>query len=284
MKHLCAPLLAGFAAALLAACASQPAPSQRAETVSRSTRADTLQAQAVTVSALSPDDPGIAALARAVSGAGLVSFEGGQASQESLALKSALSEALLLSGSLSLIILDVPCDGAAILDDYTRGAPTSTLAADLVRAAPIPDGQKTAALADMLTLLRGWNAVNADQPARVAGMHCAPAAEGDVQKTALFWGLDQLPAHTGEKDMAAAAMAYGEPAENHIWLAQTDAPALADVIPASGWIDLRALPERADVAAWRQDMAVTLPLLRAAHPSAADILFKHPASTSADPF
>ncbi|ABI76329.1 hypothetical protein HNE_0718 [Hyphomonas neptunium ATCC 15444] len=282
MTQICAPLLAGLAAALLAACATQPVPAEtRAapEAVS-----DTLKNQAVSVAVLSPDDPGIAALARAVSGADLVSFEGGGLrTREDAALKSALTEALVQSGKLSLLLLDVPCDGAAVLNEYTRGGATSTLAADLVREAPIYQGQKSTALADMLTLLRGWNAVNADQPVRVAGMQCASVAEADPARLAIFWGLDQLPAHTGEKDMAAAAR-DGEPADNPVFIVQTDDAAVSSVIPASGWIDLRALPASADVAAWREETASALPLLRQQHPSAADILFRHAATTPAEPF
>lgn len=279
------PLLAVFAAALLAACATQPAPPDPAAPPAQETVTDFLRTQVVTVTTLSPDDPGIAALARAVSGADLVSFEGGGPPyRESTALKSALTEALVQSGSLGLLILDVPCDGAVVLDEYASGGATSALAADVVRQAPLYEGQKSAALADMLMLLRGWNAVNADQPVRVAGMHCAGAAEADPGRVAIFWGLDQLPAHTGEKDMAAAARNYGEPATNHVWIVQTDDAALSDIIPASGWIDLRDLPDSADVTAWRQEKAQTLYLLRPMYPSSADILFRHATLTPDTPF
>lgn len=279
------PLLAALTAALLTACATQPAPPEPVAPETQETVTDILRAQVVTVATLAPDDPGIAALARAVSGADLVSFEGGGPPyRENPALKSALTEALVQSGSLGLLLLDVPCDGAAVLDEYASGAATPTLAADLVREAPLHEGQKSAALADILTLLRGWNAVNADQPVRVAGMHCDVAAQADPDRLAIFWGLDQLPAHTGEKDMAAAARRYGEPAANHVWIVQTDDAALSDIIPASGWIDMRALPESADVAAWRQEKAQALPLLRPEHPSSADILFRHARTTPAEPF
>ncbi|MFN4184401.1 MAG: hypothetical protein ACK4M6_06410 [Hyphomonas sp.] len=279
------PLLAALTAALLTACATQPAPPEPVVPMPQETVTDILRAQVVTAIALSPDDPGIAALAKAVSGANLVSFEGGGPPyRENAALKSALTEALVQSGQLGLLILDVPCDGAAVLDEYASGVATSTLAADLVRETPLYEGQKSAALADMLTLLRGWNAVNADQPVRVAGMHCDVAAQADPDRLAVFWGLDQLPAHTGEKDMAAAARHYGEPAANHVWIVQTDDAVLSDIIPAAGWIDMRALPERADVATWRQEKAQTLPLLRPAHPSSAGILFRHAGLTLAEPF
>lgn len=287
----CAPtfarplFLASLAAALVSACATQPAPAPPVEPAAPPAIADTLRTLAITVQTLSSGDPGIAELARRVSGADLISFEGGgPANQESAALKAALTEALAQSGMLGLLILDVPCDGAAVLDGYAGGAATGQLATDVVREAPIHDSQKSAALADTLTVLRGWNAVNIDRTIRIAGMHCAAASEAAPDRAAIFWGIDQLPAHTGEKDMAAAARRGGEAADKHVWIAQTDDSALSDVIPGSGWLDLRALPETAEVAGWRQQKAETLPLLRPLNPSAADIVFRHAAITPAEPF
>ncbi len=277
--------LAGLAAALVSACANEPAPAPPVEPAPKPAVSDTLKTLAVTVDTLSAEDPGIAALALSVSGADLISFEGGGTrSPEDTALKSALTEALAQSGMLGLLILDVPCDGGAVLDAYAAGAATGQLATEIVREAPIHDSQKSAALADTLTVLRGWNAVNIDRTIRIAGMHCAAASEAVTDRAAIFWGVDQLPAHTGEKDMAAAARRYGEAAENHVWIVQTDDAALADVLPGSGWLDLRALPETPDVAGWRQQIAETLPLLRPLHPSAADIVFRHAAMTPAEPF
>ncbi|MBA4226787.1 MAG: hypothetical protein C0456_09155 [Hyphomonas sp.] len=292
MKLLCAPtlarrlLLAGIGSAMLAACATEPAPPPPADAPAQQQNAnDTLKAHAVQVAALRPEDPGIAALARAISGAQLVSFAGDWAhSQEDESLKSALTEALVQSGRLGLLVLNVPCEGAEMLDTYASGAATSALAADVVRSAPIPEGQKTAALTDILTVLRGWNAVNPDKSVKVSGMHCKAAASADPERVSIFWGLDQLPAHTGEKDLAASALQYGDPSGNHVWLVQTDDEGLSGILPASGWIDLRALPATADVVSWRQEKAATEPLLRPQHPSAADILFRHAQRTPADPF
>lgn len=291
MKPFCMPalarhlLLAGAASALLAACATQPAPPPPAETPApRQSVTDTLKAHAIPVAALKPEDPGIAALARAVSGAQLVSFASGwSASQEDEDLKGALTEALVHSGRLGLLVLDVSCDGAEVLNGYASGNATSMLAADVVRSAPIEQSQKTAALADILTVLRGWNAVNPDRPVQVSGKHCKAAASADPERVSVFWGLDQLPAHTGEKDLAAAALQYGEPSGNHVWLVQTDDEGLSGILPASGWIDLRALPGTSDVVTWRQDRAVTEPLLRPQHPSSADILFRHAGRTPSAP-
>ena len=291
MKPMRAPslvrrlLLGGLGATLLAACASQPVPPSTEVTPPPPPISETLKSYAIEVSTLTPSDAGIVSLAQAVSGAALVSFAGDwSGSQEDQALKGALTEALVQSGRLGLLVLDVSCDGAETLDTFAAGGATSTLAADIVRSAPIEPGQKTAALADMLTVLRGWNAVNADRPIHVSGMHCETAASADPERVSLFWGLGQLPAHTGEKDLAAAALKYGEPSANHIWLVQTGDEGLSDMLPASGWIDLRALPDTADVVSWRQDRATTEPLLRPQHPSSADILFRHAGRTAAGPF
>lgn len=291
MKPMRAPslarrlLLGGLGLTLLVACASQPVPPPTEIVPPPPPVSETLKPYAIEVSSLTPDDPGIVSLAETVSAAELVSFAGDwSGAQEDQALKGALTEALVQSGRMGLLVLDVPCDGAETLDAYARGGATSMLAADLVRSAPIEPGQKTTALADILTMLRGWNAVNADRPIHVSGMHCQTAANADPERVSLFWGLDQLPAHTGEKDLAAAALKYGEPAGNHIWLVQTVDEGLSDILPGSGWIDLRALPETADVVSWRQDKATTEPLLRPQHPSSADILFRHAQRTVADPF
>lgn len=291
MKPMRAPplarrlLLGGLGVTLLVACASQPVPPPTEVTAPPPPFSETLKSYAIEVSTLTPDNPGIVSLAETVSAAELVSFAGDwSGSQEDQALKGALTEALVQSGRMGLLVLDVPCNGAETLDAYARGGATSMLAADLVRSAPIEPGQKTAALADILTVLRGWNAVNADRPIHVSGMHCQTAASADPERVSLFWGLGQLPAHTGEKDLAAAALKYGEPSGNHIWLVQTGDEGLSDILPGSGWIDLRALPDTADVVRWRQDEATTEPLLRPQHPSSADILFRHAQRTAADPF
>lgn len=292
MKLISAPtfarrlLLSGIASAVLAACATQTVPPPQTDTPAPPRAlTDTLKTHAVSVTTLKPEDPGIIALASAVSGAQLVSFAGGWAdSQEDHALKGALTEALVQSGRLGLLVLDVSCDGAEVLNTYASAAATSALAADVVRDAPITPGQKTAALADTLTVLRGWNAVNPERPARVSGMHCPAAANADPARVSIFWGLNDLPAHTGEKDLAAAALQYGDPSGNHVWLVQTEGKTLSDVIPATGWMDLRGLPGTVDVANWRQEKAAAEPLLRPQHPSSADIIFRHAQRTPAGPF
>lgn len=273
-------------AALLTACATATAPSDPKAAAATTEAATGLVAAHVnTVGSLTAQDAGIAALAARVSNADLVSFAGGwNIHEEDARLKAALTEALVNTGRLSLILLDTPCEGAEPLNQYASAGATAAFAADVVRAAPLPEAQKSAALAETLTVLRGWNAVNPDRPVRIAGYQCPEAASADQTRAALFWGYDQTRTHTGEKDMAAEARAYGQPAAHQVWLVQTANAALGDVIPGSGWIDLRALPDDPAIRAWRGEKSGPVPAMTEGTPWSADILFRHNGTTPAAPF
>lgn len=267
-------LLAGAAGLMLAACATQPSPAPI--DTPQPAGADVIRSQAVGVSELSPSEDGIRALAQAVSSASQVSFARTETStEEDAALKGALTEALLETGQLGLLVLDAPCPDGAAFDTYASGGPAGELAADLVRAAQMDSAQKTATLADMLTLLRGWNAVNPDQRIRISGIGCAEAQAADQDRLAIFWGFALPPPGAPEKTLAARVADEGEPAGNHIWLVQTASTSLGDVMPAPGWIDLRALPA---------DAAAELPHPDPEQRLAADILFRHASETQARPF
>lgn len=259
---------------MLVACATQPSPAPT--DIPAPAGADTIQSQAVAVAALSSSDEGIRALAQTLSGAGQVSFARAEpATEEDAVLKGALTEALLDTGRLGLLVLDAPCPDGSALDTYASGGPTAQLAADLIRAAEMDSAQKTATLADMLTLLRGWNAVNPDQRIRISGIGCPEALAVDRDKMAIFWGFSRPPSDAPEKMLAARVAHEGEPAGNHVWLMQTASPSLGDAIPAPGWIDLRALPA---------DAAAQLPHPDPEQLSAADILFRHASETQPRPF
>ncbi|MFN3314839.1 MAG: hypothetical protein ACK46Q_15450, partial [Hyphomonas sp.] len=218
---------------------------------------------------LSPTDAGIMALADAVAGADLISFMGhGSYSEEDARLKAALTLALIEQHDLGLVILDTPCGGASILDTYIGGAQTGDLAVDIVRQADIVPALKSLALADLMTQLRGWNAVNIDAPVRIAGKGCTTAREAAPGRPAIFWGLTELPASMSEKDMAAAAR--GEPAaRNHVWIVQDFEEPLGITDGSDGWIDLRALPDDPQIGIWRDEQAKTQPWMKASHPWAA---------------
>ena len=274
--------LSALCAGLLAACATQ-SPAVPVQPASSETVANLLAPYTVSVRALSPSDSGIMSLAAKVARADQVSFSSGwNGYDEDAALKGALTEALMDTGRLGLLLIDAPCDGAAALDTFISGAATDAQAADVVTSAALPEGQKTAALADMLTALRGWNALNADAPIRISGMHCDTAA--DSARLTVFWGLDALPGTGAEKSMAAAARQPGTPSANHVWLVQTDNAALSDLLPASGWIDARNLPEDAATAAWRNSTATAVPALAPDQDWSADIIFRHASMNRTVPF
>ncbi|MFN4024013.1 MAG: hypothetical protein ACK4MQ_04220 [Hyphomonas sp.] len=275
--------MAASSAAILfvAGCATAPAPAPAPAEPQR-TAADLLSPLAVPTASLTAQDPGITALAAALSGAKLIGFMGtGTGSQEDALLKSALTEVLTERYHLGAVILDTPCAGANELDAYIGGAQTGELAADVVGAAHIAGVYKTAALADLLTMLRGWNAIYADAPVRVAGYGCETARMVPPGRPAIFWGFTESPADMGEK--MRAAQARGEvPAEPFVWLVQVSGETAADIIPATGWIDMRALPDDPLVADWREAAGPGNAVLRADHPWSADIVFRHPDPTPAE--
>lgn len=271
----------GAAALFLAGCATAPAPAPVPAEPER-TAADLLSPLAVPAASLTAQDPGIKALAAALSGAKLIGFMGTSAgSQEDALLKSALTEALTERYRLGAVILDTPCTGANELDAYIGGAQTGELAADVVRGAGIAGVHKTAALADLLMMLRGWNAIYADAPVRISGYGCETARQVPPDRPAIFWGFAEPPADMGEKMRAAEAR--GEVAgEPFVWLVQVSGETAADIIPATGWIDMRALPDDPLVADWRKDARARNGVFGADHPWSADIVFRHPDPTPAE--
>lgn len=274
-------ILASCSAAglLLAGCATAPAP---APGEPAPTAADLLIPLAVPAASLTAQDPGIKALAAALSGANLVGFMAtATGSQDDARLKSALTEVMTERYHLGAVILDAPCTGANTLDTYIGGAQTGELAADVVRGADIPDVHKTAALADLLMMLRGWNAIYTDAPVRISGYGCETARQVPPDRPAIFWGFAKLPADMGEKTRAAEARGEG-PAEAYVWLVQVSGETAADIIPAAGWIDMRALPADPLVARWRETAGAGNAVFRAGHPWSADIVFRHPELTPAE--
>jgi len=263
---------------VLAGCATEPlsppSPTEMPATSERPTESP-VAAYFNPVLALSPTDAGIIALADAVAGADLISFMGyGGHYEEDARLKAALTLALTERHNLGVVILDTPCAGASILDTYIGGAQTGDLALDVVREAEIVPDLKSAALAEMMTQLRGWNAVNVDVPVRIAGRDCAAAREAVPDRPAIFWGLTVPPASMSEKRIAAEAR--GAPAaENHVWIVQDfdSVPGFPD--GSDGWIDMRTLPDDPQIEAWRAAQARTKPWMSATHDWAADIVFQH---------
>lgn len=262
---------------VLAGCATEPLAPAPTEAVvpAEMTAPNPAAAYLKPIAELSPTDAGIIALAEAVAGADLISFMGhGSYFEEDARLKAALTLALTEQHDLGVVILDTPCGGASILDTYIGGAQTGDLAVDIVRQADIVPALKSLALAELMTQLRGWNAVNTDAPVRIAGKGCNTAREAAPGRLAIFWGLTELPASMSEKDMAAAARGEAA-ARNHLWIVQNFEETLGITDGSDGWIDLRALPDDPQIQAWRDDQAKTQPWMKASHPWAADIVFLH---------
>lgn len=271
------------AVAVLAGCATEPLTPPPSEPIRPAELAvvNPVTPYFIPTAALAPTDTGIIALADAVAGADLISFMGyGAYSEEDARLKAVLTLALTERHDLGVVILDTPCAGASILDTYISGAQTGDLAVDIVRYAEIVPTLKSAALADLLTQLRGWNAVNINAPVRISGKGCTTARDASPDRPAIFWGFTEMPASMGEKDMAAAARG-GPAAEDHVWIVQEFGDTYGVAGEGDGWIDMRTLPDDQRLVEWRETQRETSPWIDAGHAWAADIIFVHRTRTPA---
>jgi len=185
-------LMASASAGLLAACATRPEKAVEVPISLAPTMASLLGAQARPIRRLAAGDPGITALAHRlaqskISGLG----EATHGSHEDARLKSLLVQAMVETHGLRLVLLEANRAGTAELDAYTSAAPTGLLAAEAVKQAPILRVLKTEVMADLLTWLRGWNAVNPDRQVRLMGIDCQ-ASSADA--AAAFGALAQVNA------------------------------------------------------------------------------------------
>jgi len=166
-------LSAAATAVIVSACATR-APSGPAETAGfTQTIKSLLAAQAIPIRKLAADDPGVMALASRLSASRMAGLgEATHGSHEDALLKSLLIQAMVEHHDLRVVLLEANRTGTAGLDDYASGGPTGLLAAEAVKQAPVFRILKTEVMADLLTWLRGWNAVNADRRVRVFGIDC----------------------------------------------------------------------------------------------------------------
>jgi erythromycin esterase-like protein len=197
-------LLAASSAALLAACATSPetAPVNQAARANGSIQV-LLAAQAVPIRRLDPADPGLMALAKRLASGRIIGL--GHAtlgSQEDALLNSLLVQALVERHDLRAVMLDANAAGTTELNAYISAAPTRFLAADVLRKAAIPAYLKTEVSADLLTWLRGWNAVNPDRTVRIAGIDCRASSQDAAEA---FSALRKTDAATAE--LLAGALA-----------------------------------------------------------------------------
>lgn len=197
-------LLASASVAIVSACATPlPGEGEAGPPAAPARIEGLLAANAVAIISLTPDDPGIAALAQRLSGAKIAGLgEATHGSHEDALLKSALIQALVQDHGLRVVLLEANRTGTAQLNAYASAAPTGLLAADAVRQAPVFRILKTEVMADLLAWLRGWNAVNADRPVRVIGVDCQASSQDAADALAAL-----ATATSGAADALAAALA-----------------------------------------------------------------------------
>lgn len=291
VKDMSRPLqLAGYATFLLffTACATPPPPAATSphttSPVPTSISPETPPPAAPGwVESLSPEDPGLLNLARALADARLVSFSGRYAGMEQdAALKSALSQTLIERHGFGLVLLDAPCQGAADLDIYASGAVTSAYAADIVREANLSPQLKTAALADLLVMLRGWNALQPTEPVRITGHSCPSVIEDVDNKPAIFWGLTQ-PAENMDEKSFSQTLIEGMASQDHAWIVQLSGTEAGPETPVPGWLDQRRLKSSVPTSPEAQSDTIELAEQQQEDTRAEDIIFRHQTLTPASP-
>ena len=196
-------LLATGSAALVSACAT-PATTGPAANTSGIQSIETLfAAQAVPIRQLTAEDAGVMALASRLATSRMAGLgEATHGSHEDALLKSVLIQAMVEHHDLRVVLLEANRTGTAQLDAYASGGPTGLLAADAVKQAPVFRILKTEVMADLLTWLRGWNAVNPDRKVRVLGVDCQASSQDASDALAALAAVD-----SGAADALGPALA-----------------------------------------------------------------------------
>ena len=162
-----------------------------------------LAAQAVPIRRIAQDDPGVRALAAGLAKAQVAGLgEATHGSHEDRLLKAVLVQAMVEKHGLRTILIEANRAGVQQLNAYASAAPTGLLAAEAVKQAPVFRILKTEVMADLLTWLRGWNAVNGDQPVRLAGIDCQNSSVDAAEALAALEQVD-----SGAADALAGALA-----------------------------------------------------------------------------
>jgi len=207
-------MLATASAAILAGCASKPDDSTSPK-VTVPTVASLLGAQAVPIRSLTASDPGIAALAKRLSQSKFVGLgEATQGSHEDALLKSLLIQTMIEFHDLRVVMLPASRAGMDLLDGYASGVPSGMQAADIVRQAPMFRIYKTEVMADFLTWLRGWNAVNADRKVRIFSVDCMSSSRDAADALAALAAVDKPAADALSAGLAPILTAEAK-AERH---------------------------------------------------------------------
>lgn len=197
-------LLASASALMISACATRAARDTELPPLSAGPSIQSLlAAQAVPIRKLVPDDPGVRALAAGLAKAQVAGLgEATHGSHEDVLLKSMLVQVMVEKHGLRTLLLEANQAGVQQLNAYVSAAPTGLLAVEAVQQAPVFRILKTEVMADLLTWLRGWNAVNGDQPVRIVGIDCQNSS-GDA--AAALDALAKLD--SGAADALAGALA-----------------------------------------------------------------------------
>ena len=196
-------LFVSTSAAILSACATQPAagPGPVAGTIP--TMESLLAAQAVPIRKLTAEDAGVMALASRLATSRIAGLgEATHGSHEDALLKSVLIQAMVEHHDLRVVLIEANRTGTAQLDAYASGGPTGLLAAEAVKQAPVFRILKTEVIADLLTWLRGWNAVNPDRKVRVLGVDCQASSQDAGDALAALAAVD-----SGAADALGPALA-----------------------------------------------------------------------------
>ncbi len=214
-------LLASTATALVSACATQTVTGPSQTSGFAQTIESLLAAQAVPIRKLSSDDAGVMALAARLSTSRMAGLgEATHGSHEDALLKSMLIQAMVEHHDLRVILLEANRTGTAKLDDYTSGGPTGLLAAEAVKQAPVFRILKTEVMADLLTWLRGWNAVNPDQRVRVLGVDCQASSQDAGDALAALAAIDSGAADALGLALAPILTAEAKAARHDLMLKQ----------------------------------------------------------------
>lgn len=162
-----------------------------------------LAAQAVPIRRITADDPGVRALAAGLAKAQVAGLgEVTHGSHEDALLKSMLVQVMVEKHGLRTILVEANRAGVQQLDAYASAAPTGLLAVEAVKQAPVFRILKTEVMAELLTWLRGWNAVNGDQPVRIVGIDCQNSSVDAAEALAALATVD-----SGAADALAGALA-----------------------------------------------------------------------------
>ncbi len=188
-------LFASASAAVLSGCAIRPAAGPEILAGSTPTLESLLAAEAVEISKLTAGDAGVMALASRLATSRMAGLgEATHGSHEDALLKSVLIQAMVEHHDLRVVLLEANRAGSALLDAYASGGPTGLLAAEAVKEAPVFRILKTEVMADLLTWLRGWNAVNPDRKVRVFGVDCQASSQDAGDALAALAAIDSAAA------------------------------------------------------------------------------------------